>query len=101
MISPIHAEQGDGLPGNAGHESAAPVAEAPNRELHQTWNLICWVDPEVLLNELEEAGKELPDDVLQKDEIIGGVRQPQEAGEELRHPKGGKGGGAVFLICQV
>lgn len=58
LISPMHAVQGSGLPENADHENAASIAEEQNADLHQTWNLICWVDPEVLLNELEDASKE-------------------------------------------
>lgn len=58
LLSPIHAAQGNGLPENADQENAVLMEEEQALDLHQTWNLICWVDPEVLLNELEEAGKE-------------------------------------------
>ena len=57
LVSPIHAVLGNGLPENADQENTAPISEEQNLELHQTWNLICWADQDVLLNELEEAGK--------------------------------------------
>lgn len=57
LVSPIHAELGSGLRKNKDREKTAIVEEEQNPELHQTWNLICWADPEVLLNELEQAEK--------------------------------------------
>ena len=58
LVSPIYADQGNGLSENADLENTASINEVQNQDLHQTWNLICWADPEVLLNELEEAEKE-------------------------------------------
>ena len=57
LASPVHTVLGDSVLENSVQGNAAPIAEEQNAALHQTWNLICWADPEVLLTELEEAGK--------------------------------------------
>ena len=44
----------------------------------------------IYLVAMKETGEEFPDNVLQKDEIIWGIREPQESGEKFWNPKCGK-----------